>query len=273
MPSPTCALIVVDVQKDFLPGGSLAVPDGDAVIPAVLKLLSHAELAFDGGVYATQDWHPADHSSFGAVWPVHCVQGSIGAAFADQVAGALERADAVVVRKGTQVGHDSYSGFRDNEGGGDTGLERLLLECGVERVYICGLATDYCVKFSALDALKAGFETFIVNDACVRLAERRRADAQGGRMHGTKHMNQILTGRLLARIVSLRISVFAEGAVQVKCGSSVRRAAGCRRAPHHGRPGSVARNRALTAARGVMICIERGDNLCYGRNMSVQDCV
>jgi nicotinamidase/pyrazinamidase len=244
MPSPTCALIVVDVQKDFLPGGSLAVPDGDAVIPAVLKLLSHAESAFGGGVYATQDWHPADHSSFGAVWPVHCVQGSIGAAFADQVAGALERADAVVVRKGTQVGHDSYSGFRDNEGGGDTGLERLLLECGVERVYVCGLATDYCVKFSALDAIKAGFETFLVKDACVRLVERLEVECMEH-----KHVQHILTGRLLARIVSLRISVFAEGAVQVKCGSSVRRAGGCRCALRHRRSGSVARGRALTTAR------------------------
>jgi nicotinamidase/pyrazinamidase len=163
------ALVVVDVQNDFLPGGSLTVPDGDAVIPRVNSLLDRAAELFGGGVYATQDWHPVGHSSFETLWPVHCVKESAGAEFSSEVQDAFSRAGAIVVRKGTEVAHDSYSGFRDNDGVAETELRGLLVAREVRRVFVCGLATDFCVKFTALDAVNAGFDTFVIKDACVCL--------------------------------------------------------------------------------------------------------
>jgi nicotinamidase/pyrazinamidase len=171
------ALVVVDVQNDFLPGGALAVPDGDAVIPVVNRLMPRFPL-----VVATQDWHPPDHGSFAAnhpgravfeqiqlnglpqtLWPVHCVQGTPGA----ELAAALARDRiAKVFPKGTDPGIDSYSGLFDNGHRRSTGLGEWLRARGVTDLYVCGLATDYCVKFTALDAVQMGFKTHLIEDAC-----------------------------------------------------------------------------------------------------------
>ena len=171
------ALILVDIQNDFLPGGALAVPDGDAVVPVANALMPGFSL-----VVATQDWHPADHGSFAAnhpgrrpgevialgglsqvLWPVHCVQGTRGAEFA----GGLDRARiGRVFVKGTDPEIDSYSGFFDNERRKSTGLGEFLRAAGVDEVVVLGLATDYCVKFTALDALSLGLRTVLVVDGC-----------------------------------------------------------------------------------------------------------
>ncbi len=171
------ALIVVDVQNDFLPGGALAVPDGDDVVAPINELMNRFDL-----VVATQDWHPADHASFASqhpghdpgsvvdlegidqvLWPDHCVQGSAGASFASPL--DVAKFD-LIVQKGGNRRIDSYSGFFENDRRTATGLEELLRSRGVERVYVVGLATDYCVRFTALDALTLGFETVVVSDAC-----------------------------------------------------------------------------------------------------------
>jgi nicotinamidase/pyrazinamidase len=142
------ALIAVDVQRDFAPGGALAVPDGDAVVPRLDELMRSG--GFDL-VVATRDWHPPDHGSFaaqGGPWPEHCVQGTPGAELVD----GLDRGRIdVVVDKGTDPGTEGYSGFDG------TGLASLLRERGVDEVVIGGLATDFCVRATALDALEAGF--------------------------------------------------------------------------------------------------------------------
>jgi nicotinamidase/pyrazinamidase len=170
------ALIVVDVQNDFLPGGALAVPEGDAVVPRCNALMKSFDL-----VVATQDWHPANHASFAAncrghkvgdvvdgaglkqvLWPVHCVQNTPGAAFSPDL--DVKRF-ARVFQKGTDPAIDSYSGFFDNGHRKSTGLGEYLRARGVTDVYVCGLATDYCVKFTALDARQLGFNTFLIEDA------------------------------------------------------------------------------------------------------------
>ena len=174
---PVRALILVDVQYDFLPGGALAVPAGDAVIAP----LNAAQAAVDV-VVATQDWHPPDHGSFAAnhagrqpgeildlhgldqiLWPVHCVQETRGAAFAE----ALDTSDlAAIFRKGTDPTVDSYSGFFDNGRRKATGLDAWLRERDVTELVVGGLATDYCVKFTVLDALDLGYGVTVLVDAC-----------------------------------------------------------------------------------------------------------
>ena len=152
------ALILVDIQNDFCPGGSLAVKDGDRVVPVANELQKEFGL-----VVATKDWHPPGHASFETLWPPHCVQGTAGAEFAP----ALDtRRVAHVFLKGTDPAVDSYSGFFDNEHKRSTGLGDYLRAQGVTDVFICGLATDYCVKFTALDALRLGFGTTVVEDGC-----------------------------------------------------------------------------------------------------------
>ncbi|WP_416865087.1 MAG: bifunctional nicotinamidase/pyrazinamidase [Imperialibacter sp.] len=166
------ALIVVDIQNDFLPGGALAVSQGDEVIPFVNELIDRFGL-----VVATQDWHPADHGSFAAnhegkkvgelidlnglpqiMWPVHCVQESKGAEFA----GSLNTSKfKKVFQKGTDATIDSYSGLFDNGKLKSTGLGEYLKAEGVEKVTVVGLAADYCVKFTALDAKEFGFEVVL----------------------------------------------------------------------------------------------------------------
>ncbi|MDT7602209.1 MAG: nicotinamidase/pyrazinamidase [Acidobacteriota bacterium] len=152
------ALILVDIQNDFCPGGSLAVADGDKIVPVVNELQKHFSL-----VVATKDWHPPGHSSFATLWPPHCVQGTEGAEFVP----ALDTSRlAHVFLKGTDPAVDSYSGFFDNEHRRSTGLGEYLRAQGVTDVFVCGLATDYCVKFTALDALRLGFQTSVVANAC-----------------------------------------------------------------------------------------------------------
>jgi len=176
------ALIVVDVQNDFLPGGNLAVTDGDQIIPVINRLVA----AFDGDhIFLTQDFHPKDHGSFASnsegksigeiidlngikqmLWPDHCVQETDGALLSS----ALEIASAKIVKKGMDPKYDSYSGFKDANGA-PTDLERVLLVAGVDDqkkflLTICGLATDYCVKFTALDAVALGYSVQVVIDAC-----------------------------------------------------------------------------------------------------------
>jgi nicotinamidase/pyrazinamidase len=144
------ALIVVDVQNDFCPGGALAVPDGDAIVESINRMASDASL-----VVATRDWHPSDHGSFaasGGPWPEHCVQDTPGAALHAGI--DASQIDAIV-DKGHESDREGYSGF---EG---TGLEQLLRERGVDTVDVAGLALDYCVKATALDARRAGFNVTV----------------------------------------------------------------------------------------------------------------
>jgi nicotinamidase/pyrazinamidase len=169
------ALILVDLQKDFAPGGALPVPDGDAFIPRLNEVQRRFDL-----VVATQDWHPPDHGSFAAnhpgravyevidlngldqtLWPVHCVRDTPGADFIPSLdASRIAR----VFRKGTDPAVDSYSGFFDNGRRHATGLDAYLRERTVETVYVCGLATDYCVKATALDARRLGLQTHLLED-------------------------------------------------------------------------------------------------------------
>lgn len=157
-PRPGDALIIVDVQNDFLPGGSLAVPDGDAVIAPINRYAAlFAKSAHP--VFATRDWHPRDHCSFksrGGPWPPHCVADSRGAAFAT---GLALPETATVISKATDPDRDAYSGFQA------TGLERQLRAKGVKRVFVAGLATDYCVLATVKDALAHGFEAVVLADA------------------------------------------------------------------------------------------------------------
>lgn len=151
------ALIIVDVQNDFCPGGALAVPKGDEVVPIINSLLDCFDL-----VVLTQDWHPANHCSFkeqGGGWPQHCVQYTWGA----QLHSGLEqqKCDPLHVCKGFMADEDAYSGLK-----GNLNLKKIFQERGVKQVFVCGLATDYCVKATAFDAKKAGFETFVIIDAC-----------------------------------------------------------------------------------------------------------
>lgn len=152
------ALIIVDVQRDFCPGGTLPVPNGDAVVPVLngyIKIFGKA----GASIYATRDWHPPNHASFkekGGIWPTHCVQGTEGAKFHPEL--ELPKV-AVVVSKATDPEKDAYSGFES------TNLKEELEGKEIKRVFIGGLATDYCVKSTILDAIKQGFETVLLQDA------------------------------------------------------------------------------------------------------------
>ena len=152
------ALIIVDVQNDFCPGGSLAVGSGDDVAAKASE--TGAKFKLSGArVFATQDWHPAGHSSFleqGGPWPPHCVAGSKGAEFHPSLSLPI---GASIVRKGTDLREDAYSGFQG------TGLEDQLRRVNVRRVFVCGLATDYCVLNTALDSCAFGFDTYVLTDA------------------------------------------------------------------------------------------------------------
>jgi len=182
------ALILVDIQNDFMPTGSLPVAQGDEVVPVANRMQRFFEL-----VVATQDWHPANHGSFASnhagckpgdmtelgglpqiLWPDHCVQGSPGAEFHRD----LDRTRvARVFHKGVDADIDSYSGFFDNGHRRSTGLGEFLRDRNVTDVYILGLATDYCVKYSALDALQFGFTTHVIEDGC-RGVELHAGDVQ-----------------------------------------------------------------------------------------------
>jgi len=161
------ALIVVDVQNDFCPEGALPVPNGDKVVAPINKMIDFAlKTPNDWFIVVTRDWHPATTSHFakdGGRWPVHCVAFSGGAAFHPGLSLPMDK--IVLVSKGMLPGEDAYSGF-DGKTTNDVALAGLLLNCGVTSVYVCGLATDYCVKATALDALKNGFRTYLLADAC-----------------------------------------------------------------------------------------------------------
>jgi nicotinamidase/pyrazinamidase len=187
------ALIVVDVQNDFVRGGALAVPDGETIVPLVNRLIG----AF-AQVVLTQDWHPAGHASFASshpgakpfdviatpygqqvLWPDHCVQGSHGAALVD---GLAVDAAFLILRKGIHAAVDSYSAFLEADRQTTTGLGALLRARGADRVFVGGLATDFCVAFSAVDARAAGFETYVVEDACRAIDASGSLDAALARM-------------------------------------------------------------------------------------------
>jgi len=170
------ALLIIDVQNDFIPGGSLAVPGGEEIVPVINGLMDRFEL-----VVATQDWHPKDHISFASnhqgkkpfeqivhlgldqiLWPDHCVQGTPGAGFHPELnVNPIE----AIIRKGMDPGIDSYSGFYDNGHKKSTGLTGYLKEKGSPVLYCCGLAADVCVYFTIKDALKAGFQVKLIADA------------------------------------------------------------------------------------------------------------
>jgi len=197
MPGEREVLIVIDVQNDFCPGGALAVPDGDAVAPAINRLAAHF-----AHVVLTQDWHPPGHTSFATshpgkrpfetieapygtqtLWPEHCVQETRGAAFHPAL--AVPHAE-LVLRKGFRPTIDSYSAFRENDRRTPTGLNAYLRERGFARLTLCGLATDFCIFWSAIDAREAGFEVAVAIDACRgidldgSLAQAMRAMAEAG---------------------------------------------------------------------------------------------
>ena len=154
-------LVVVDVQNDFCPGGALAVADGDAVIPVIHQIAERFE-----HMVLTQDWHPLGHCSFasaGGRWPDHCLQGTRGADFHPAL--QLTRAE-LILRKGFRQDLDSYSAFFENDHTTPTGLASYFRERGFRRVFLAGLAYDFCVGFSAVDARRAGFEAVVIRDAC-----------------------------------------------------------------------------------------------------------
>ena len=184
-------LLVIDVQNDFCDGGALAVPGGQEVAPVI----HHLAAAFRH-VILTQDWHPRDHQSFASnhsgrspyesietaygsqvLWPDHCVQGSVGAAFHPHL--QPDNAE-LILRKGFRSEIDSYSAFRENDRLTRTGLTGYLRERGLGRIFLAGLAYDYCVRYSAIDSVQAGFETYVVEDAC-------RAISMGDSVAATHH--------------------------------------------------------------------------------------
>lgn len=173
----THALLVIDVQSDFCPGGALAVAGGDAIVPAINALMTQFP-----AVLLTQDWHPAGHSSFASshagaepmsvmdmpygpqvLWPDHCIQGSVGAQFHPDL--AVDRAD-MILRKGYDPAIDSYSAFFENDHETPTGLEGYLRTRGIDTLTLVGLATDFCVNFSAVDAARLGFDVTVRLDLC-----------------------------------------------------------------------------------------------------------
>ncbi|GKQ54045.1 bifunctional nicotinamidase/pyrazinamidase [Bradyrhizobium sp. Ce-3] len=183
-PDDGSALLVIDVQNCFLPGGSLAVKDGEQVVPVINKIAKSF-----ANVVMTQDWHTPGHVSFASthsgkkpfetvdlaygkqvLWPDHCVQGTDGAGLSKDL--AIPQAE-LIIRKGFHKDVDSYSAFIEADGKTTTGLAAYLKARNVERVFVAGLATDFCVAWTALDARKAGFETYVVEDAC------RGIDTQG----------------------------------------------------------------------------------------------
>ncbi len=176
-PKKHAALVVTDVQNDFCAGGALEVQNGDEVVPVINRISNGFSV-----VIATQDWHPVGHFSFASqhpgknpletikrgdleqvLWPDHCVAGTAGAAFRPE----LETTRlSLILRKGTDPDLDSYSGFLENDKVTSTGLEHYLKGLGYSDVYLCGLATDYCVYYTAMDALRVGFNVYLIEDAC-----------------------------------------------------------------------------------------------------------
>jgi nicotinamidase/pyrazinamidase len=206
-PTDSDVLLVIDVQNDFCPGGALAVPRGDAVVPVVNRLGRRFQ-----HVVLTQDWHPPGHSSFASthpgrasfetidlaygaqtLWPDHCVQGSDGAAFHRDL--HLPHAE-LVVRKGFRRAIDSYSAFYENDRRTPTGLSGYLRERGFTRVFLAGLATDFCVRFSAVDARRQGFATVLIDDGC------RGIDLAGSLAQAMQHMAAAGVERMTSEVLA-----------------------------------------------------------------------
>jgi nicotinamidase/pyrazinamidase len=199
------ALIIIDVQNDFLPGGALSVKNGDAVIPVINRLQNQFDL-----VVATQDWHPADHKSFASMhpgkkifdkiildglaqvlWPNHCVQETQGAEFSSLL--STKKIEAIF-RKGMDPNIDSYSGFFDNGKKKATGMGSYLKGRGVTDIYVTGLAADYCVNFTALDGLQLGFKSTIITEATRAIDEENfKTVMKEFTLKGGKTSSQLLT--------------------------------------------------------------------------------
>lgn len=197
------ALLIVDVQNDFCPGGALAVPGGDQVVPVINSLIGSFDI-----VLQTQDWHPADHLSFASqhagkseydivkmpygdqvLWPDHCIQGSRGALFHPDL---NTETSQLIIRKGFRPTIDSYSAFYENDHRTPTGLKGFLTEREIETLYVTGLATDFCIKWTVLDALQAGFNVCVVQDAVMGL------DMAGSVKHAWDEMVQAGARRVYA---------------------------------------------------------------------------
>ncbi|MBZ0128644.1 MAG: bifunctional nicotinamidase/pyrazinamidase [Rhodobacteraceae bacterium] len=199
MPKPDTALIVIDIQNDFCPGGALAVPGGDQIVAPVNSMQADHPVRV-----LTQDWHPANHASFASnqpghdpysviemaygpqvLWPDHCVQGSTGAAFHRDL--ALDRAD-LILRKGFRAEIDSYSAFFENDRTTPTGLHGYLRERGVTALVMAGLATDFCVRYSAVDAARLGYDVTVILAACraIDMDGSLAAAMQDMRTHGVR---------------------------------------------------------------------------------------
>jgi nicotinamidase/pyrazinamidase len=183
---PSDALIVVDIQNDFLPGGALPVAEGDRIITPVNQLMEKFN-DHGGRVILTQDWHPPDHLSFASqhkeknpfdpiegvagigpvLWPDHCIRETAGADFSSQLKTGKAH---LIIRKGISRFVDSYSAFTENDQKTDTGLAGYLENAGLKRIFLCGLALDYCVAWSAMDGMKKGFQTFVVPELCKGIA-------------------------------------------------------------------------------------------------------
>lgn len=195
------ALLIVDVQNDFCPGGALEVPNGDEVVPVINKLSRHFE-----HVIQTQDWHPGGHSSFASshsgkdpfstiempygeqvLWPDHCVQGSRGSEFHPDLNTTRTQ---LIIRKGFRKAIDSYSAFYENDNKTTTGLVGYLKERGIDTLFACGLATDFCVKWSVIDGLKEGFNVTVIEDAV------RGIDMDGSVEQAWKEMEEAGAGRV-----------------------------------------------------------------------------
>lgn len=185
---------MIDVQRDFCPGGALAVKDGDKVVPKLNRVIE----AFKGSslpVFFTRDWHPPRHISFkdqGGIWPPHCVKGSVGAKFHPKL--NVPRG-AVVISKGTKEDYEAYSGFQA------TDLEKRLTELGVQEIFIGGLATDYCVKESVLDALEAGLKVYVIKDG-VRGVNLRACDSKVALQEVVAKGARLVTSSQAVRLVT-----------------------------------------------------------------------
>ena len=207
-PGPTSVLLVIDVQNCFIAGGTLAVPHGEDVVPIINRIAP----AFQN-VVLTQDWHPAGHASFASshpgskpfetiqlaygeqiLWPDHCVQGTADAALDRDL--NIPQAE-LIVRKGFHRDIDSYSAFKEADRSTATGLEGYLHERGIKRVFAAGLATDFCVAWTALDARAAGFETYVIEDAC------RAIDLHGSLAAAWEHMTQQGVQRIRSTDIAL----------------------------------------------------------------------
>ncbi len=188
------ALIVIDIQNDFLPGGALAVSGGDEIIPGINMLMKTFQ-HHGARIILTQDWHPENHLSFAGrhdgkapfdpiggvcgigpvLWPDHCIQGTFGARFHEQLDVDLAH---LIIRKGFHEQIDSYSAFTENDKKTDTGLAGYLNNAGLNRIFLCGLAFDYCVFWSAMDGIKKGFKTFVIPEFCRHISEKSSRHAE-----------------------------------------------------------------------------------------------